>query len=55
MADNRRPWETKTFWGLLAVAGGMVANYFGVQPLGELLMSAGMLWSGYAVADRLRK
>jgi len=55
MVDKRAFYKTKTFWGFIALAGGMVAHNFGLQPLGELLMSAGALWSGYSIADRLRK
>jgi len=56
MADKREFYKTKSFYGFLAIALGMVFEYYPLtQPYAELLFSAGALWTGYSVADRLRK
>jgi hypothetical protein len=55
MLDRRKPWETKTFWGLAALALAMLLNHFpATQPAAIPVAEIGALWTGWSITDRLR-
>jgi len=54
MADNRKFWETKMFWGMAAFAGCLLAESFLGLDCGPL-KAMSLVWMGWSAADRLRK
>ena len=58
MADKRKFWQTKTFWGTLALflAGGLEAIKLGdwANILQQVCAVIGIPLTVYGVADRLR-
>ena len=55
MADKRKPWETKTFWGAVAYAALVVLQQANIALPYDALVSLVTVWTGYSIADRLRK
>ena len=55
MKDKREFWKTKTFVGAVAFAVLIVLQSANVQLPYEALFGLATTWTGYSVADRLRK
>ncbi len=55
MADKRKPWKTKTFYGAVAFAVLVVLNGLGISLPFDQLYGLVTVWTGYSVADRFRK
>ena len=55
MIDKRKPWETKVFYGACGAAVLIMLQAMGIVLPYETLYGLVFAWSGYSVADRLRK
>jgi len=55
VVDNRKHWHTKTFYGAVGAAILIVFQGLGIELPYTELYSLVFTWTGYSLADRLRK
>jgi hypothetical protein len=55
LVDKRKPWETKTFKGAVGFAVLIILDTLGIKIPYDQLYQLVTVWTGYSLADRIRK